>query len=274
MEEIDMPSPRLIATDLDETLLDSSGKISDENMKALTMAMEQGTAVTICTGRMFHSARIFALQLGLKNPIVCYNGAMLAHPLTEEIITHTPLELNLAKKILKYFKEKGLYVQSYVGDILYAKDESELEFLNYERYFGIRGKAIGDSLYDPQVAPTKFLAMVDSEEKSLLVIDELKNNFGEEVYIARSNFEFIEIMDKSVNKGRGLAALASGMGIAMNEVLAIGDGENDAEMIEEAGIGIAVGNASQKAKDAAGWIAPSNNENGVAWAVEKFVLRK
>ena len=116
--------------------------------------------------------------------------------------------------------------------------------------------------------------MVDSEEKSLLVIDELKNNFGEEVYIARSNFEFIEIMDKSVNKGRGLAALASGMGIAMNEVLAIGDGENDAEMIEEAGIGIAVGNASQKAKDAAGWIAPSNNENGVAWAVEKFVLRK
>ena len=266
-----MPSIKLIATDLDGTLLDSAGKIPERNKAALLAAMERGVYVTLCTGRMFGSAKRFTSQLGITIPVICYNGAMVRRP-DGEMLSHHPLEMGLARRLLAIFKERDIYVQSYVDDILYVRDEDEEEFQIYMRHFGVTGRAVGNDLYTPSVAPTKLLAVGDTVDEAETLMYELQGKFGGEVYVTRSNADFVEMMDPRAGKGRALATLAESLGISMDEVLAIGDGENDAEMIECAGFGIAMANGRERPKSLALEIAPSNDEDGVAWAVEKYVL--
>ncbi len=266
-----MPRIKLIATDLDGTLLDSAGKISERNKAALLAAKERGVYVTICTGRMFSSTKRFAAQLGIEIPVICYNGAMVRKP-DGEMLSHLPLEMGLARRLLAIFKERDVYVQSYVDDVLYVRDEDEEEFQMYMRHFGVTGHAIGSELYTPAVAPTKLLAVGDTVDGAETMMYELQEKFGAEVYVTRSNADFVEMMDPRAGKGRALATLAESLGVSMDEVLAIGDGENDAEMIESAGFGLAMANGRRRPKSVAKEIAPSNDEDGVAWAVEKYVL--
>lgn len=266
-----MAGIKLIATDLDGTLLDSSGKIPEANKAALRAAAARGVHVTISTGRMFGSALRFATQLGTTIPLICYNGAMVRYP-GGELLSHTPLDLGLAKRLLAIFRERKLYVQSYIDDVLYIRDDHDEEFREYLRHFGISGRPIGEELYNPMTAPTKLLAMTETAEESEQLMFELRERFGAEVYITRSNSDFVEMMAPSVNKSKSLAGVANNLGVGMDEVLAIGDGENDVEMVANAGLGIAMGNGGSKIRAAVRHIAPKNDENGVAWAVEKFVL--
>lgn len=267
-----MAKIRLVTTDLDGTLLNSEGKLSSENRTALQMAIEAGVIVTISTGRMFSSTLRFANEIGITNPLICYNGALIKEPLSQRVIRHTPLRMDLAREMLAYLKKRKAYVQSYIDDILYVHDKEEFLAKDYERVYGIRGAAIGDLIYEPHIEPTKLLSMASSLEDAHLLSNELRERFGDAIYIARSSAEFVEMMDISVNKGVALKALAESMGIAPDEILALGDGENDVEMLRYAGIGCAVNNACTAAKAAAREEVPSNDENGVAWAVQQFIL--
>lgn len=266
-----MSMVKLIATDLDGTLLDSAGKISERNRAALLAAMERGVHVTLCTGRMFSSAKRFSAQLGITIPLICYNGAMVRRQ-DGEMLSHLPLEMGLARGLLAIFKERDIYVQSYVDDVLYVRDADEEEFRMYVRHFGITGRAIGNDLYAPPQPPTKLLAIGDSDSKAESLMRDLRETFGDKVYVTRSNADFVEMMDPRAGKGLALAGLAESLGIPMDSVLAIGDGENDTGMIKNAGFGIAVANGLEQPRAAAREVAPSNDEDGVAWAVEKFVL--
>jgi Cof subfamily protein (haloacid dehalogenase superfamily) len=266
-----MTSVKLIASDLDGTLLDSAGKMPERNFSAIREAMSRGVAVTVSTGRMFRSAMRFAEPLGIKIPLICYNGAMLRHP-NGEILWHKHLELEMAKKLLKLFRELGVYVQSYVDDELLIRDPNKEEYLEYRRLFGVTGKVVGDGLYHPDAAPTKLLAITGTAGEAQDIASDLRERFGAELYVTRSNCNFVEAMNPEANKAKGLAKLAEIIGVNMEEVLAIGDGENDVEMVTCAGIGVAVSNGAKKIRDAADYVAPSNDENGVSWAVNRFVL--
>jgi Cof subfamily protein (haloacid dehalogenase superfamily) len=263
---------RLFATDLDGTLLDDSGNIPDRNREALSKIIERGVRVAICTGRMYKSAMAFASQLGLRNtPVVCYNGSMVRD--TEgNTSLHIRLDMDVALKLLAIFKERGVYVQAYIEDELYVKNATASEFQNYTKYFGVAGRPIGDALYSPQTAPTKLLAITSGIDASHALIGEFSELFGGSLYVTTSNEDFVEMMNPAAGKGPCLKKVAETLGIPMENVMATGDGENDAEMIRLAGVGIAVANARQKAKDAATCIAPSNEECGVAWAIEKYIL--
>lgn len=269
-----MPKIRLMATDLDGTLLNSEGKLSFENTNALQMAIKAGVIVTISTGRMFSSTLRFADKIGIKNPLICYNGALVKDPQSQRVLQHTPLKIELALEMLAYLKKRNTYVQSYIDDVLYVHDKDEFFAKDYERVYGIRGAAIGDLIYEPQIAPTKLLSMGSSLEDAQILSKELHKLFGDMIYIARSSAEFVEMMDIRVNKGIALKMLADSLGITSDEVLTIGDGENDVEMLRYAGIGCAVTNACTAAKTAAREEVPSNDENGVAWAVQKFILSR
>jgi Cof subfamily protein (haloacid dehalogenase superfamily) len=263
---------KLLATDLDGTLLDSSGKIPERNKKALAEAVKKGVAVTISTGRMYNSALWFANQLGLSDtPLMCYNGSMIRRAEGETIV-HLKLDMDVARRLLAIFRERNMYVQSYIDDVLYVKDMAEEEARLYAKHFGGDGQAIGDRLYDPASEPTKLLAMTEGLESSNAMIKEFRKTFGDRLYVTSSNENFVEMMNPSANKGKCLEKLADILGISMEDILAIGDGENDADMIKCAGIGIAMANAQSSLKESATAEAPSNDECGVAWAVEKYIL--
>jgi Cof subfamily protein (haloacid dehalogenase superfamily) len=264
-----MPHVKLIATDLDGTLLDSTGKIPERNLRTLKEAIARGVATTICTGRMFGSARRFAEQIGIKIPVICYNGAMLRQP-DGELIWHLTLDLELARKLLALCLERRVHIQSYVDDELFVRDGDAEVFQDYKKHFGVTGRIIGDDIFNPPTNPTKLLAMTDDEETALSLMNELREKFSRDIYITRSNVNFVEMMNPNVNKANGLQKLAEKIGVDMADVLAIGDGENDVEMVKLAGVGVAMGNGAEKIKSAANYIAPTNDENGVTWAVERF----
>jgi Cof subfamily protein (haloacid dehalogenase superfamily) len=266
-----MSQVKLIATDLDGTLLDSTGKIPERNIEVIREAIARGVAMTICTGRMFSSARRFAEQLAIKKPLICYNGAM-ARGIGEDPLWHLTLALPIAKKLLSVCRERGVHVQSYMDDDVYVSDANDPAFKEYSAHFGVTGRVIGNALYSPTTSPTKLLAMTEKAEDAAALALDLQRQFGDEIYITRSNMNFVEMMNPNVNKAAGLAKLAGIMGFTMDEVLAIGDGENDVEMVGSAGVGVAMGNGAPKIRGAAKHVAPTNDENGVSWAVERFVL--
>jgi len=268
-----MAAVKLIATDLDGTMLDSNGEITDRNLKTLREALARGVTVIICTGRMFRSAKRFADVLELKKPLICYNGAMMRRS-DGENLWHQPLDIGMTKSLLEICQKRGVYVHYCVDDVLYVRDENEKFTQDYIRTFGVPAETIGDDLYNPKSAPTKLLAITEGAKESRALARELNERFGDDLYVTRSISNFVEMMNPKANKAACLSKLAETMGIGMDEVMAIGDGENDLEMVTMAGIGVAMGNGVEKLRNAAKYIGPTNDENGVSWAVERFVLAR
>jgi Cof subfamily protein (haloacid dehalogenase superfamily) len=259
---------------MDGTMLDDATRIPEKNRLAVAEAMRRGVAVTTATGRMYKSARVFAEQLGIHDvPLICYNGSMI-RGMDGETLLHLRLGMDVAHGLLDIFRKRGIYVQSYIDDELYVHDFDDRKYIYYYYYsnFGTHGQPIGDGIYAPQTPPTKLLAITSGLDESRALMREISEIFGDRLYVTTSNADFVEMMNPEAGKEKCLRRLAGILGVEMENVMAIGDGDNDAEMIKMAGIGVAVANARNSAKMAADVIAPSNDECGVAWAIEKYVL--
>jgi hypothetical protein len=261
---------KLIAIDLDDTLLNERQQISEPTRLALGRAMEAGVAVTIATGRMFQSAVPFAQQLGIKLPLIAYNGALIRERISGETIFHQPIAPDLAQELADLFRQRGWYLQKYVDDRLYVSELDD-NARYYADYAKVEAIPQGADFFRMVEAPTKMLSMGDAGELAEITA-ELTTKYGGRLYLASSRKRYLEMVDVRVNKGRALGYLAGSLGISANEVLAIGDSMNDVDMLEYAGIGVAMGNANDKVKAVADFITLRNTEDGVASAVEKFVL--
>lgn len=264
-------SIKLVAVDLDDTLLDRNTAVSSRTRQAIQAAIDQGVTVTVATGRMYPSALPYARQLKLDVPIITYNGALITACLSEKRLYYRPLDYDVACQVLELFRERGWYIQSYINDILYVKEDNDWSRL-YERTAGITAEKIGDKLFQPTEAPTKLLSIAEPAK-----VDEIRETvrslFGEKLYIANSKPTYLELAHSDVNKGRALAFLADRLQISRKEIMAVGDSINDLDMIEYAGWGVAMGNAADAVKAAAQAVTLRNDEDGVAEAIEKYVLR-
>jgi len=148
---------KLIASDLDGTMLDSSGAIPERNIRAVSEAIRLGVTVTISTGRMYKSAEGFAKQLNLANtPIICYNGAMIRDALGNTL-THLKLDMEVAREMLAVFRDRNIYVQSYIDDELYVRENNDANYLYYSKHFGAEGTAVGDALFSPSPAADEII---------------------------------------------------------------------------------------------------------------------
>ncbi|HWQ42046.1 MAG TPA: Cof-type HAD-IIB family hydrolase [Desulfosporosinus sp.] len=263
---------RLVAMDLDDTLLRDDWTISPRVIKTIQKAQAQGVKMTIATGRMSISARPYAKQLGLDVPVITYHGAMIQQVLSGEIIFRRVIPSALAVEIVQYVSGLGVYAQVYLKDRVIAQDLREWSE-EYERIASVRIE-IAD-------LPTLLSQEPEGVEKIILMAKEsdldqfaprLRQLYGEKVHLAKSKPCFLEMTDCQVNKGVALAALAERYGIARGDVMAIGDSFNDLEMIKYAGIGVAMGNARAEIKEQADVITASNEEDGVAEAIERYVL--
>ena len=261
---------KLIAIDLDDTLLDNRQQLSPRTLAVLQQAMRNGVAVTIATGRMFQSALPFATELGIKLPLITYNGALIRQGDNGETIFHRPIETELAQELADLFRRRNWYLQKYVDDRLYVAElDKNAQF--YADYAKVEAIPLGDSFFYMNEAPTKMLSMGEPAELAA-ISTELDSRFGGRLYLASSKKRYLEMVDARVNKGQALDFLAGRLGILQHEVMAIGDSMNDLDMIQYAGIGVAMGNANPTVRAAADFVTLGNSEDGVAAAVEKFAL--
>ncbi len=262
---------KLVALDLDDTLLDNTQTVSPRTKKAIIQAVAQGVTVTLATGRMYSSAVPYARQLGLDVPIITYNGGLIRSSLSEETLFHQPIDSGVTSRVMALFRERGWYIQSYLEDVLYVRELDENAKL-YERVSGIKAVPVGDRLYSLPGVPTKLLAMA-KPEKLQQIYEIVQDAFGDDLYITFSKPTYLEMTHPTVNKGRALEFLAARLNISREEVMAVGDSNNDLDMLKYAGWGVAMGNASEKVRAAAQAVTSGNDADGVAEAIEKFVLR-
>lgn len=261
---------KLVAVDLDDTLLDRSNKVSPHTCEVIRQAVKQGVTVTVATGRMFQSAVKFARQLELDVPIITYNGALIKSCLSGEVLFEKNIDRSTAIEVLKFFREHGWYIQSYLDDVLYVEKLNDKARF-YERASDVHAVPVGDRLYDPAQGPTKLLSIAEPAEIPR-IWKAVEKRFKDRLYITRSKENYLEMAALGVNKGQALDFLAKKLGISREEVMAVGDSLNDLDMIEYAGHGVAMGNASDQVKKLAQAVTLCNHEDGVAEAIKRFVL--
>ncbi len=265
---------RLVAMDLDDTLLRDDWTISPRVIKAIQQAQAQGVIMTIATGRMTISARPYAEQLGLDVPVITYHGAMIQQALSGDILFRCVIPSALATEIIEDVAARGVHAQIYLKDRVITPELNEWS-AEYARIASVRIEEEDLSILLSQ-EPEGVEKILLMGEEALLdqLAPLLRKCYGEKVHITKSKPCFLEITDGSVNKGVALAALAEHFGIDQSEVMAIGDSFNDIEMIKYAGVGVAVGNARSEIQEHADFVTASNEEDGVAEAIERYVLNR
>jgi Cof subfamily protein (haloacid dehalogenase superfamily) len=200
--------------------------------------------------------------------VICYQGAVVADA-EGRWLRHEPISLDLAREAIGAVEAEGLGLNVYVGDELYVSAVTK-EARDYAGFQGLEIHEVGSLLDWLNEPPTKLVCVGDPHELEGVEV-RMKARFGQRMYISKSLPYFLEFAAPGVTKGAGLDFLAAHMGFTPERTIAFGDGENDVELVEWAGFGIAVENAHPRVKAVADWICPSAEEQGVAQVLEALV---
>ena len=225
----------------------------------------------LVTGRMFQSVRRYALEAGLDDPVVCYQGAVVAEPQSGRWLRHVPIPLELARETIGVLHDEGFGLNCYVDDELYVAEVTP-EARRYADFQYLQLHPVGDLLAWLSAPPTKLVVIDDPEVLDGLE-ERMKARFDGRLYISKSLPYFLEFASPDVTKGSGLAFLSEHLGFAPERTVAFGDGENDVELIEWAGYGVAVENAHDRVKALADLVCPRVDEEGVAQVLEAYLAR-
>ncbi len=268
---------KLLVLDIDGTIAGQSNNISEAVKQAIVAVQAQGIKVAIATGRMYRSALRFHQEISSTLPLLAYQGAWIQDPTTQKIYRHSAVSRKIAYQLIDYFEQPQLRsllsVHFYINDQLYVRELTK-ETQIYAERSGITPIPVGNLRQVLTNEPTKVLALCDDTN----VINELLGNLRcqytpAELYLTTSVATFFEATNASVNKGYAVRYLAEELlGLQRTNVMTIGDNFNDLEMLEYAGIGVAMGNAPTGVQAIAQWVAPSVEEDGAAVAIEKFLL--
>jgi 5-amino-6-(5-phospho-D-ribitylamino)uracil phosphatase len=284
---------RLLALDLDGTLLNSRGEISEGNRLALARAREQGVHVALVTGRRFRDARPLALELGLDVPVISHNGALTKHAQTLETVAAILLPVEAAREVLRLGREHNL-------DAMVSDDHLGLGVLLYdhisegntalERYIAWSRRIHGD---EAEEAVRRVPSLEDFLDHAPVHIsfsggcarmeslgETLKCELGARIKVfatmyPKHDFALIDVVNPEASKGLGVKAAAAELNVTREEVMAVGDNLNDLEMLHYAGTGVIMGNAQSALLDVERFHrTATNDEDGVALAIEQFILQR
>jgi Cof subfamily protein (haloacid dehalogenase superfamily) len=218
---------------------------------------------------MFQSVRRYALEAGIEDPVVCYQGAVVAEPISGRWLRHVPIPLELARETIAALNEEGVGLNCYVDDELYVAEVTP-EARRYADFQDLELHPVGDLLDWLDRPPTKLVVIGDPEP-----LDGLKqrmlDRFEGRLYISKSLPYFLEFASPHVTKAAGLGFLAERLRFARERTIAFGDGENDIELVDWAGYGVAVENAHDLVKGVADFVCPSVDEEGVAQMLEAYL---
>jgi Cof subfamily protein (haloacid dehalogenase superfamily) len=236
---------------------------------ALARTRATGAHVVVVTGRMFRATRPYLEQAGLDDLAVCYQGAVVADPTTGAFLLHVPIPLAEAREAMDAVIAADFHLNCYVDDQLYVAEVTP-EARRYADFQRLEIHAVGDLRAWLRRDPTKLVAVGDPEALDELE-EQLKQRFAGRLFISKSLPYFLEFAHAGVSKGSGLAFVADRLGFGPEETVACGDGENDRELLDWAGFGVAVANAHPDVLERADLIVPSVQEEGVALLLESYL---
>lgn len=287
---------KLVAIDLDGTLLNSYGQVSEKNKKALIEANSKGVEIVLATGRSTNSVKNIANDIGICKYIICGNGSLIYDLSKEEIIYEKFIDKKKALQIIKICEENSIYYNIYTEDMVIAKTLSNnVLFYHQENSSKPDSKKTKINLvedvykYVESLKNENILKITVSDNSSIIfngIIRKLREVKDIDVldvaHMSRKmiksgteefsiEYYYTEITSKNVDKWYAIEYLAEKLGISKNEIMVIGDNVNDKIMIENAGLGVAMGNSAPYVKEFADIVVKDNNQDGVAEAVEKAI---
>lgn len=259
---------------MDGTLLNDNHKLTEENIKAITDIQKKGIRFALASGRPSFAMMEYAKQLKMDKYggyVIAFNGGQLIDMSNGEVIFHEGLNSEDIKRIYEVSEETGVPMVLYAGDTLYSNKNTELvqfevsqcgmkfyEFKNLEEIFGLG------------IKETTKCMFIDKSENILKVEEYMKGKYDKDYFIAISNPIFLEIANKNVDKGKTMKKLGEITGISLNEMIAVGDGNNDIPMLEVVGMPVAVANANSEIKKISKFESTDNNNNALKIVIEHF----
>ncbi|UOR13148.1 Cof-type HAD-IIB family hydrolase [Halobacillus amylolyticus] len=267
-----MKKQHLIALDLDGTLLTDGKTISPETKAMVLTAIEHGHIVSIATGRPHRASIDFYNELGLDTPMVNFNGALIHHPKDERWdALHSPLSIRIARKIIHTCQELGVKnILAEVMDDIYL-DRHDEEIMEIFHTTDNNPVTIGGLRQNLTEDPTSLL--IHPEEGQIQALREELDTHASLIEHRKwgAPWHVIEIVRAGMNKAVGLEKIAHYYHIPKERIIAFGDEDNDFEMIEYAGVGVAMGNAIDELKDRANYVADTNENNGIAGFLAEYL---
>jgi Cof subfamily protein (haloacid dehalogenase superfamily) len=264
---------RLLAIDLDGTLVNDRLEMDPRDIAAVKAATAAGVTVVLATGRMFKSSLRYAQPLGLKGPIINYQGAVVREIASGDVWYRCELTVPMQQRVLAFAEPRDWHVNAYVDEMVFtarARPEADL----YARVAMVPYEVVGPLSKWVSRDSTKMV-LVDLDPADVPArIAELTAWMGDVARVTRSLDWFVEVVNPRVSKSAALAMVADRLGIARAEVCAIGDNLNDQDMVSWAGLGVAMGNAPEALKGVAKYVTATIGEAGVAQVIERFVIGK
>lgn len=266
---------RLIAIDLDGTLLRDNHQISDNAKEIIKKAVDSSIYVIISTGRPYRAAKLFQKELNINQPMIMHNGAILKK-MHGELTYFKPISVESSKVFLEYCNKKG-----YICSIIYG-DCDEIYMNKYDEFtIGIHvnyhfkepiicrnTEVVFDKKHNPI---TKILITDENSDNITKINEDLLKKFKNMFNISRSGNCYIDIAHRDISKGAALKYIANILKVSPEYILAIGDSRNDLEMLQFAKISVAMGNSEDFVKQRVSYITLSNNDDGVYEAIRKFI---
>ena len=268
---------KLIAIDVDGTLVTDEKKLTQKTIEVIKEALKKDMKIVISTGRSFYRLEKFidALDLRSENQCtICLNGGIIIENLTKEVLYSKNLEAEEVEELIQLGKALRLPIMIYTKDNQYVETIPEVVRKNTENLKGMHLKVVNFNQLN-FTKPQNYIykvCFIDKPEKITEKRELISKEILEKYEITSSVPEYLEIVKKGIKKSEAIKVVMEKYDIKKEEVMAIGDGENDIEMLDFAGLGIAMENASDFVKEFANDVTTSNNHDGVANAIEKYVL--
>lgn len=268
----------ILALDLDGTMLTSDKRLTEGNLRAICRAQECGTTIVLASGRHPQSMARFADALGLRERggyLVAFNGGQLIDYATGEMIFHHELPREVLPRLVAWARRYNLPLMSFRGNTIVTEQPTNPYIVENARNNRLPVEGVNDlaeTLCSLPTPPTKCLLPGDP---ALLpeVEAAMKADLGEAVGIYRSAPHYLELVPPGIDKGATLLRLLSHMGLEREALIACGDQANDISMIVTAGLGVAMGNATEEVKAAADVVTGSCDEDGVAQVIDSYICK-
>lgn len=264
---------KLIALDMDGTLLNEKKEISNRCQKAIVKLRKKGKKVVLATGRPLNGVMQYIEKLNLfdeNDYVVAFNGALVQNTKTKKIIYNQPLSLDSYKELYAVSRQLDVNIHALTDHcVLTPKNNPFTQIESKINQIPIIEGTVEDIDASSIIVKVMF---IDEPDKLDRIIPRIPDWVSDKYTILRSAPYFLEFLDKSVNKGAGVSAVANKLGLNREEVICVGDAGNDLDMIRYAGLGVAMGNAFDEVKSEADYITYSNDEDGVAHVIEEFML--
>jgi len=264
---------RLVFCDLDGTLATFDGRVSPAVQKSMQAVVDAGAWITLSTSRGYQMVKPFLDRVVINAPMVCCTGGLIVEAFTKRIHYLKPLPLDMAHDLARLSQSEGILMWFYLADMETMLEKRVGDDRFALRCDGVTIRQVPDPVPELTEPPHKVLIETALPQATPGVARRVQEYVGDRARIVVSSPMRIEVVLPGISKAQAMARIAEQLGVSREETLAIGDGDNDVEMVDWAGLGIAMGNATPAVKAVADWLGPSVEEDGVAVALRRFVLK-